>query len=64
MDESTPIYSSLCDSNKVSDSRELRGLAILARRGSQIVRLSGLKYKVRSQSGNGAYLTAMDNSHE
>ncbi len=45
------------------DPRELRGLAILAR-GSQIVRLSGLKYKVRSQSGNGSYLVLMNNFHE
>jgi len=43
--------------------RELRGLAILAR-GNQIVRLSGLRYKVRSQSGNGAYLVAMNSFHE
>lgn len=45
------------------EPRELRGLAILAM-GSQIVRLDGLKYKVRSQSGNGAYLISMSNSHE
>jgi len=47
----------------VSSSREIRGLAILAL-GSQIVRLSGLRYKVRSQSGNGSYIVAMNNFHE
>ena len=47
----------------MENEREIRGLAILAR-GSQIVRLSGLKYKVRSQSGNGSYLVAMNNFHE
>ena len=47
----------------MESARELRGLAILAR-GSQIVRLSGLKYKVRSQSGNGSYLVAMNNFHQ
>jgi len=46
-----------------ADSRELRGLAILAQ-GSQIIRLSGLRYKVRSQSGNGSYLVAMNNFRE
>lgn len=45
------------------DDRETRGLAILAR-GSQIVRLTGLRYKVRSQSGNGSYLVAMNSHHE
>lgn len=43
--------------------RESRGLAILAR-GSQIIRLNGLKYKVRSQSGNGTYLIRMNGFHE
>lgn len=47
----------------VSNSREIRGLAILAL-GSQIVRLSGLRYKVRSQSGNGSYVVIMNNFHE
>jgi len=45
------------------EDREIRGLAILAR-GSQIVRLTGLRYKVRSQAGNGAYLVSMSNNHE
>lgn len=47
----------------LENPREVRGLAILAR-GSQIVRLNGLRYKVRSQAGNGAYLVSMSNSHE
>jgi len=46
-----------------TDERELRGLAILAQ-GSQIIRLSGLKYKVRSRSGNGSYFVSMNNFHE
>ena len=45
------------------DEREIRGLAILAR-GSQIVRLTGLRYKVRSQSKNANYLVVMNNFHE
>jgi len=45
------------------DERQIRGLAILAK-GSQIVRLTGLKYKVRSQSKNGAYLVTMNDFHE
>ncbi|MEN2975377.1 MAG: IS6 family transposase [Candidatus Caldarchaeales archaeon] len=36
------------------DSRELRGLAILAR-GNQVRRVSSTYYKVRSQNGNGWY---------
>ncbi len=43
--------------------REVRGIAILAR-GSQIVRLTGLKYKVRSQSRNGVYLVSLANNHK
>ena len=47
----------------LENPREVRGLAILAR-GSQIVRLTGLRYKVRFQSRNGAYLVALNNRHE
>jgi hypothetical protein len=38
----------------ITQVRELRGLAILAR-GSQIKRLNSSTYRVRSQSGSGSY---------
>jgi transposase-like protein len=44
-----------------NDSRELRGLAILAL-GSQIKRINARDYRVRSQSGNGWYRVCMESN--
>ena len=41
----------------------MRGLAILVK-GSQIIRLCGLKCRIRPQSGNGSHLALMNNFHQ